>query len=138
MRGQHTPPSASVSRRGGPTPPTPASRSQAGLPAPAACLLPPSLSLFQNANLAPCGADPDASWGTRGTRSRDPCGLWLGQGALTRSHRAHSETPPPQGRLAEGSKQHRGAHRQPLPVEKQCTPVLTLPEVLPPSRQHLS
>lgn len=24
-----------------------------------------SLSLFQNANLAPCGADPDASWGTR-------------------------------------------------------------------------
>uniref|UniRef100_A0A2K5J568 Actin-binding LIM protein 2 n=1 Tax=Colobus angolensis palliatus TaxID=336983 RepID=A0A2K5J568_COLAP len=26
----------------------------------------------RNANLAPCGADPDASWGMRGTRSGDP------------------------------------------------------------------
>uniref|UniRef100_A0A671E9S2 Actin binding LIM protein family member 2 n=1 Tax=Rhinolophus ferrumequinum TaxID=59479 RepID=A0A671E9S2_RHIFE len=34
----------------------------------------------RNANLASCGADPDASWGTRGTRSGDPCGLWLGPG----------------------------------------------------------
>lgn len=60
--------------------PTQAERTQASLPAPAACLLPPSLFLFQNANLASCGADPDASWGTRGTRSGDPHGLWLGPG----------------------------------------------------------
>lgn len=49
-------------------------------PGPATCLLPPSLFLFQNANLAPCGADPDASWGTRGTRRGDPCGSLAGAG----------------------------------------------------------
>lgn len=42
---------------------------------PPACLLLPSLFLFQNANLAPCGADPDASWGARGTRRGDPKSL---------------------------------------------------------------
>uniref|UniRef100_A0A8C0RBG4 Actin binding LIM protein family member 2 n=1 Tax=Canis lupus familiaris TaxID=9615 RepID=A0A8C0RBG4_CANLF len=34
----------------------------------------------RNANLAPCGADPDASWGTRGTRRGDPCGSLAGAG----------------------------------------------------------
>lgn len=65
---------------------------------PATCPLPPSLFLFQNANLAPCGADLDASWGTRGTGSGDPVGLWLGQGSLTGFHEFRSETTPDQGR----------------------------------------
>ena len=65
---------------------------------PATCPLPPSLFLFQNANLAPCGADLDASWGMRGTGSGDPVGLWLGQGSLTGFHKFRSETTPDQGR----------------------------------------
>lgn len=47
------------------SPPPGLGSTKARPPTRAACLLPPSLFLFQNANLAPCGADPDASWGTR-------------------------------------------------------------------------
>ncbi|XP_072868646.1 actin-binding LIM protein 2 isoform X13 [Chlorocebus sabaeus] len=50
----------------------------------------------RNANLAPCGADPDASWGMRGTRSGDPVGLWLGQGSLTHSTSLLLKPPRPQ------------------------------------------
>uniref|UniRef100_A0A3Q2LHP9 Actin binding LIM protein family member 2 n=1 Tax=Equus caballus TaxID=9796 RepID=A0A3Q2LHP9_HORSE len=46
----------------------------------------------RNANLAPCGADLDASWGTRGTKRGPPVGLWLGQGLLTRFHKSRSGT----------------------------------------------
>lgn len=91
--GEHAPSRASVSRRGGPTP-RPRLRGPGRdclRPQPASCR---PLFLLQNANLAPCGADPDASWGTRGTRSRDPWGLWLGQGSRTRPHKPHSETTP--------------------------------------------
>ncbi|XP_064344469.1 actin-binding LIM protein 2 isoform X15 [Camelus dromedarius] len=88
----------------------------------------------RNANLAPCGADLDASWGTRGTGSGDPVGLWLGQGSLTCFYKSHSETSPPR-QLAEASRRRGvgesgGAH---LPASSsQGSPsILTLPEMLP-------
>lgn len=57
-------------------PSRPARRASPGpLPALQPSLAALSLFLFQNANVAPCGADPDASWGMRGTRSGDPEGL---------------------------------------------------------------
>lgn len=68
---------------------------------PTACPMQPascrslSLSLFQNANLAPCGADPDASWGTRGTHNGDPCGSLARLESLAHVYQSHSETTPP-------------------------------------------
>lgn len=58
---------------------------------PASCR-PLSLSLFQNANVAPCGADPDASWGTRGTHNGDPCGSLARPESLAHVYQSHSET----------------------------------------------
>lgn len=61
---------------------------------PASCR-PLSLSLFQNANLAPCGADPDASWGTRGTHNGDLCESLARPESLAHVYQSHSETTPP-------------------------------------------
>lgn len=54
-----------------------------------------SLSLFQNANLAPCGSDPDASWGTRGTHNWGPLWSLARPESLAHVYQSHSETTPP-------------------------------------------
>ncbi|XP_054409639.2 actin-binding LIM protein 2 isoform X1 [Pongo abelii] len=72
----------------------------------------------RNANLAPCGADPDASWGMRGTQSGDPVGLWLGQGSLTHSTRLVLKTPRPRPAEVSGSagRGHLGGGRAGFPA----------------------
>uniref|UniRef100_A0A8C6I4Z0 Actin-binding LIM protein 2 n=1 Tax=Mus spicilegus TaxID=10103 RepID=A0A8C6I4Z0_MUSSI len=50
---------------------------------------------LRNANLAPCGADPDASWGTRGTHNGDPRGSLAWPESLAHVDQSHSETTPP-------------------------------------------
>nr|XP_054341226.1 actin-binding LIM protein 2 isoform X11 [Pongo pygmaeus] len=72
----------------------------------------------RNANLAPCGADPDASWGMRGTQSGDPVGLWLGQGSLTHSTRLVLKPPRPRPAEVSGSagRGHLGGGRAGFPA----------------------